>query len=120
MSAHEDLAYRITRHCSAETAARMVADHRAEVLAEGLTEDERQFLTFALELAADQMACRSDEFDNEDEAALKSLRSMATEPAPAADPADTLAAVRTAAQGGDLSQVQRILADHYADERGAS
>lgn len=41
-----------------------------------LSQNERQFLTFALELAADQMASRGDEFDD-DEAALNSLRAMA-------------------------------------------
>lgn len=30
-----------------------------------------------------------------------------------------LAAIRTAAQGGDMDRVQRIVADHYADLRGA-
>lgn len=34
MSAREDLIYRITRHCSAETAEQMVDAYRAEVLAE--------------------------------------------------------------------------------------
>jgi hypothetical protein len=49
----------------------------AESLAEGLSESERAFLTFALGLAADQMASRGDEFGDEDEAALTSLRRMA-------------------------------------------
>ncbi|MFJ5893814.1 hypothetical protein [Streptomyces californicus] len=48
-----------------------------------LTDAERQFLTFALELAADQMASRGDEFDDEDEAALDKFRALAT-PSPAA------------------------------------
>lgn len=38
MSAREDLIYRVTRHCSAETAEQMVDAYRAEVLAEA---DER-------------------------------------------------------------------------------
>ncbi|MFJ6810624.1 hypothetical protein ACIQRK_32250 [Streptomyces anulatus] len=46
-----------------------------------LTDAERQFLTFALELAADQMALRGDEFDDEDEAALETFRALATPPA---------------------------------------
>jgi hypothetical protein len=41
---------------------------------------ERQFLTFALELAADQMASCGDEFDDEDEAALARLRRIAEDP----------------------------------------
>lgn len=44
-----------------------------------LTDSERQFLTFALELAADQMASRGAEFDDEDDAALARLRRMAVE-----------------------------------------
>lgn len=44
-----------------------------------LTDSERQFLTFALDLAADQMASRGDEFDGDDEAALKTFRRMADE-----------------------------------------
>ncbi|MFE3386340.1 hypothetical protein [Streptomyces anulatus] len=46
-----------------------------------LNDSDRQFLTFALELAADQMASRGDEFDDEDEAALAKLRALATPPA---------------------------------------
>lgn len=42
-----------------------------------LAENERQFLTFALELAADQMASRGDEFDDDDEDALNSLQALA-------------------------------------------
>jgi hypothetical protein len=38
---------------------------------------ERQFLTFALDLAADQMASRGNEFGAEDTAALEKLRGMA-------------------------------------------
>lgn len=41
-----------------------------------LTPAERQFLTFALDLAADHMANRGDEFDEEDDAALARLRLM--------------------------------------------
>jgi hypothetical protein len=46
-----------------------------------LTPVERQFLTFALDLAADEMANRGDEFDDEDDAALARLRQLATEEA---------------------------------------
>ncbi|MEV2249371.1 hypothetical protein AB0I94_02240 [Streptomyces sp. NPDC050147] len=44
-----------------------------------LADSERQFLTFALDLAADQMASRGDEFDEDDEAALAKFRRMADE-----------------------------------------
>jgi len=47
-----------------------------------LTDAERQFLTFALELAADQMLSRGDEFDAADEDALTALRRMADGAAP--------------------------------------
>ncbi len=47
-----------------------------------LTADERQFLTFALDLAADQIASRGDEFTDEDHAALERLRFMADEAQP--------------------------------------
>ncbi|MFD7093360.1 hypothetical protein [Streptomyces xanthophaeus] len=44
-----------------------------------LTPAERQFLRFALDLAADHMATRGDEFDDEDDAALARLRQLADE-----------------------------------------
>ena len=44
-----------------------------------LTDAERQFLTFALDLADNRMANRSDEFDTEDYAALARLRQLAEE-----------------------------------------
>lgn len=44
-----------------------------------LSDTERQFLTFALDLAADRMASHGDEFGDEDEAALKRLRRVADE-----------------------------------------
>ena len=67
-------------------ADRAMAEVRAEVLAENLTAPERQFLTFALGLAADHMASRSDEFTAGDEAALTSLRRLAaSSPRTAAD-----------------------------------
>lgn len=50
-----------------------------QVVAPALSESERQFLTFALELAADQMASDSTGFTAEDDAALKSLRALAAE-----------------------------------------
>ncbi|MEV6102655.1 hypothetical protein [Nocardia sp. NPDC051981] len=42
-----------------------------------LDDGERQFLSFALDLAADEMASRGDEFTDEDRAALETLRRMA-------------------------------------------
>jgi hypothetical protein len=42
-----------------------------------LTDAERQFLTFALDLADDRMAERGDEFGDDDEAALETLRQLA-------------------------------------------
>lgn len=44
-----------------------------------LSKSDRQFLAFALELAADQMASRGDEFDDADEAALEKLRTLTGE-----------------------------------------
>lgn len=44
-----------------------------------LTDSERQFLAFALDLAADQMASRGDEFDEDDEAALAKFRRLTDE-----------------------------------------
>ncbi|MFB7007868.1 MULTISPECIES: hypothetical protein [unclassified Streptomyces] len=41
-----------------------------------LTEEQCQFLTFALNLAADEMASRGDEFTDDDKAALKMFRRM--------------------------------------------
>ncbi|GAA4706221.1 hypothetical protein [Streptomyces youssoufiensis] len=43
------------------------------------TATERQFLTFALDLAADEMASCGDEFTEADEAALERLRRIAAE-----------------------------------------
>ncbi|SCD60996.1 hypothetical protein GA0115253_1011311 [Streptomyces sp. Termitarium-T10T-6] len=44
-----------------------------------LSKSEQQFLAFALELAADQIASRGDEFDEADEAALEKLRTLTGE-----------------------------------------
>ncbi|WP_435597100.1 hypothetical protein [Streptomyces anulatus] len=80
-------------HTEEEQAAlvslRRLADAAAGVqppTSEALTDAERQFLTFAVELAADQMASRGDEFDDEDEAALLKFRALATPPAAPAAP----------------------------------
>jgi hypothetical protein len=48
-----------------------------------LTSAEQQFLRFALDLAADEMASRGGEFGSDDEAALQKLRRMADETQPA-------------------------------------
>ncbi|TRV72578.1 hypothetical protein FKN01_29765 [Streptomyces sp. 130] len=45
-----------------------------------LTPYEQLFLQFALELAADEMASRADEFDEADDAALESLRRLTGDP----------------------------------------
>lgn len=78
-------------HAAAD-AAMAVADqeqraHAAEVRAAALTDHERQFLTFALDLAFDRMVSE-DGFTDEDDAALESLRRMAA----AAHPDDTTGA----------------------------
>ena len=81
MNARDELLQYADRYGYTEHVNALLDAYRAEVLREGLTVDERQFLTFALELAADQMASRGNEFDDADEAALKSLRRMADEAA---------------------------------------
>lgn len=53
-----------------------LAEARAKTV--DLSDNDRQLLTFALELAADQMASRSDEFDDADTAALEKLRQLAS------------------------------------------
>jgi len=66
---------------------------------------ERQFLGFALDLAADQMASRGDEFTPDDDAALENLRRLAAE----AQPATTTAP----AVSGDLrEQIAEAIARH--------
>ncbi|MGW0538534.1 hypothetical protein [Streptomyces sp. NPDC003032] len=55
----------------------LIGANRAEILTKALTASERTFLAFALELAADAMASRGDEFTAEDDAALASLRRLA-------------------------------------------
>ncbi|MET8746343.1 hypothetical protein [Streptomyces sp. NPDC004728] len=57
-----------------------------------LNDAERQFLTFALDLAAAQMASRGDEFTEEDDTAMATFRRMATEPDATAS-ADALGAL---------------------------
>lgn len=47
------------------------------VTEEGLTDGERQFLAYALHLASDEMASRSDDFVNDDRAALVKLQRLA-------------------------------------------
>ncbi|MFD5386318.1 hypothetical protein ACFWMG_15480 [Streptomyces sp. NPDC127074] len=57
----------------------MLDAHRAEVLAEGLSDTEKAMLRFAVELADDTVASRGDEFDSDDTDALDTLRRMASE-----------------------------------------
>lgn len=52
----------------------------ADDQAAALTDSERQLLTFALGLAADEMASRGDEFTADDEAALNRFRRMTAAP----------------------------------------
>jgi hypothetical protein len=80
-----------------------------------LSDTDRQFLTFALELAADEMASRGDEFGDDDEAALETLRRLAASgPGGVAGEAqaetqapDIVAAIVTALQhrAGELSEL---------------
>jgi hypothetical protein len=56
-----------------------VTELGAEVERQTLTGAEREFLSFALELADDQVLDRGDEFTDEDRAALESLKRLATE-----------------------------------------
>ncbi|MEU1433966.1 hypothetical protein ABZ438_07695 [Streptomyces sp. NPDC005786] len=50
---------------------------------------------------------------------LEKLADQAAEGSEAASPAETLSAIRTAAQADDMPQVRRLLADHFAAVRGA-
>jgi hypothetical protein len=54
-------------------------EHAADVRAAALTDHERRFLAFALDLAADRVLSE-DGFTDEDDAALASLRRMAAWP----------------------------------------
>lgn len=54
----------------------LLADYRAAVLREQLTEQQRTFLAFALDLAFDEM-CSRDGFTDEDWAAHESLKKLA-------------------------------------------
>lgn len=60
-------------------AAGIMSAARQQPTAAMLSVAERQFLTFALDLAADEMASRGDEFSDEDDDALASLRRLAAE-----------------------------------------
>ncbi|MFE7626054.1 hypothetical protein [Streptomyces sp. NPDC057509] len=92
MSARAELMQLLTQVTDTDQARTLVDLHHAEVTAEQnagpvheLTPDEQQFLRFALELAADQMAVHGDEFDAADDAALESLRRLTGEVTPAPD-----------------------------------
>jgi hypothetical protein len=66
-----------------ERAAELASVDRVAVL----SDTDRKFLTFALDLAADQMASRGDEFDAEDEDSAERLRRVADETPQAETPA---------------------------------
>ncbi|MFF2405760.1 hypothetical protein [Streptomyces sp. NPDC058092] len=86
-----------------------------------LNSAERQFLTFALDLAADKMACH-DGFTEEDEAALETFRRMADETADAAqlarfeDARHTLQQTRESARPPLKSRLAMLLA--HIEEQG--
>lgn len=81
MTAYDELlfALQMSPEVRPEAAADLIAAHDAVRTAASLSAAESQFLTFALDLAADAMASRGDEFTDDDEAALASLRRMAAE-----------------------------------------
>lgn len=61
-----------------DRALELLDAHEAEVLAAGLSEPERRFLTFALDQAAEELSLGAG-FTAEDEAALESLRALAAD-----------------------------------------
>ena len=73
----------LARAAGALTPARKVGElldnHRAEVLRGGLIDTERAMLRYALELAEDKKASEPDEFTDDDEAAVESLKRLAVE-----------------------------------------
>ncbi|MFF3094221.1 hypothetical protein [Streptomyces cyaneofuscatus] len=73
---------------------------------------ERQFLTFALDLAADRMASRGDEFEDADHAALETFRRMAAEP-DGAGTAEFLASLRTSTEAAERAAVDRSITDQF-------
>ncbi|MFD5491595.1 hypothetical protein ACFWH4_01305 [Streptomyces sp. NPDC127091] len=62
------------RQLAEKETARLRAEKAVMPQPAALTDIERQFLGFALDLAADEMASRGDEFNSDDEAALEKLR----------------------------------------------
>ncbi|MDT0270621.1 hypothetical protein RM844_30545 [Streptomyces sp. DSM 44915] len=66
-------------HCDAADYLRRLADDAdaGPTPGEALRDSARLFLTFALELAADQMSLRPDEFDADDQADLERLMRLA-------------------------------------------
>jgi hypothetical protein len=74
----QDCQHIADRIAAAASGSGRVADETQAPAAVTLSAAERQFLTFALDLASDRMASCGDEFDNDaDEAALKTLRRLA-------------------------------------------
>lgn len=60
-----------------DRALELLDAHEAEVLAAGLSDAERQFLTFALDMAEDAMSANAPDWTDGDRAALASLRALA-------------------------------------------
>lgn len=98
-----------------------------------LTVAERQFLSFALDLASDRMASRGDEFTDEDHAALDRFRRMSVEEASAPGPVTLRLNLGSAAEqtirdvirkavrsgplaGAPLTDEQRARAEAYLPE----
>jgi hypothetical protein len=81
--------------------------------ADALTDTDRQFLTFALDLAGDQMASRGDEFGEEDAAAMEKLRRLAAETQPTE--AVKLPFVHTD-DDGDQLDIGAVMASTYDGE----
>jgi hypothetical protein len=121
MSARDDLVYRITRHCSAETAEQLVDAHRTEVLAKAVGRlraipvtctaltgpvwygDGWNSAITCLEEIAEYQTPDDEAYPGE----LQMLRALAL-------------GIRVAARKADMDEVQRIALDHAArdgDER---
>jgi hypothetical protein len=84
-----------------------------------LTDAERQFLSFALDQAAEEMFHR-DGFTAEDWAALEKLRRVTALPAAASGHADRAAVLREAADALDESEILRDLTDDHMHDVNAA